>query len=109
MVDSFQGRVIDSLNAQDSRNEDLLDRVVKAADEVSRNDEIADVTLDGDPETHEAGSIQWGGKEASLQGTAGVALLQFAQDAIQTAVSNISSVGTNQMNIRKIAERKFTA
>jgi hypothetical protein len=51
--------------------------------------------------------IQWAGKEAELQGTGGVALLEFAKDAIQTAVSNISGVGTLQLQMRKIVERKI--
>ncbi|MFH1361972.1 MAG: hypothetical protein ABIH69_04895 [bacterium] len=120
MVDAFQGRVVDALNDQDIRNQDLLDSVLTAANEISDNDAVSDVTLDGNPETithedgsieegREAGSIQWGGKEASLQGTGGVALLEFAKDSIQTAVSNISGVGTSQIQARKIAERKFTS
>jgi hypothetical protein len=54
------------------------------------------------------GEIWWGGKEASLSGTGGVALLEFAKDAIQTAVSNISSVGTSQIQERKTVERKMS-
>jgi len=107
MVDAFQGRVVDALNAQDLRNEDLLDQVLTAADDISRDDGVADVTLDGDVTTHESGSIQVMGKEASLSGTGGVALLEFAKDSIQTAVSNISSVGMNQIQARKIVERKI--
>ena len=53
------------------------------------------------------GHIQWAGKEANLQETAGVALLEYAKDAIQTAVSNISGVGTLQCQMRKIVERKI--
>lgn len=53
-----------------------------------------------------SGSVQWGGLEASLQGTGGVALLEFEKDAIQTAASNISGVGTNQLSVKKIVERK---
>ncbi|MEA3493217.1 MAG: hypothetical protein U9R38_02395 [Candidatus Margulisiibacteriota bacterium] len=106
-MDHFQGSVVDALNLQDARNQDLLDKVITAANEVSDNDAVADVVMDGDPETHEAGSIQWGGKEASLQGTGGVALLEFAKDAIQTAVSNISGIGTNQIKLVKTAMNKF--
>jgi hypothetical protein len=53
------------------------------------------------------GYIDWAGREASLAGTAGVALLEFAKDAIQTAVSNISGVGTQQVQMKKIVERKL--
>jgi len=54
-----------------------------------------------------ASHIQWAGKEAELQGTGGVALLEYAKDAIQTAVSNISGVGTLQCKMKKIVERKI--
>lgn len=57
---------------------------------------------------NEHGYIAWGGKVASLQGTAGVALLEYAKDAIQTAVSNISGMGTQQITARKIVERKVS-
>lgn len=53
------------------------------------------------------GYIQWAGKEADLQGTGGVALLEYAKDAIQTAVSNISGIGTLQCKMKKIVERKI--
>jgi hypothetical protein len=54
-----------------------------------------------------AGALRYGGKNASLQGTGGVALLEYAKDAIQTAVGNISGMGVNQMTARKIVERKM--
>ena len=54
------------------------------------------------------GYLKWGGKEASLQGTGEVALLEFAKDAIQTAASNISVVGTQAIQMRKIVERKIS-
>ncbi|MDH5706947.1 MAG: hypothetical protein OEZ45_13110 [Candidatus Aminicenantes bacterium] len=53
------------------------------------------------------GHIQWAGREAELQGTGGVALLEYAKDAIQTAVSNISGAGTLQVEMKKIVERKI--
>lgn len=53
------------------------------------------------------GSITWSGKEASLAGTGGVALLESAKDAIQTAVSNISGVGSLASRMKKIVERKL--
>lgn len=53
------------------------------------------------------GFIEWGGKEASLAGTGGVALLEYAKDTIQTAVSNISGVGTLAVQMKKTAERKI--
>jgi len=110
MVTYFQGEVIDALSAQDTRNEELLGQVIDAANDISSNTTQNDIgAVDGNLETHEAGAIQWGGKEASLQGTGGVALLEYAKDAIQTAVSNISGVGTNQIQAKKIVERKMTA
>jgi len=51
--------------------------------------------------------ISWGGLEASLSGTGGVALLEFAKDAIQTAASNISGVGTQEIQAKKLIERKI--
>jgi hypothetical protein len=54
-----------------------------------------------------AGGMQVTGPEAGLQGTGGVALLEYAKDEIQTAVSNISGVGTKQIAARKIVERKM--
>ena len=53
--------------------------------------------------------VQWQGMEANLQGTGGVALLEYAKDAIQTAVSNISGVGAAANKMRKIVERKMGA
>jgi hypothetical protein len=57
----------------------------------------------------ESRAISWGGLEASLSGTAGVALLEFAKDAIQTAASNISGVGTQEIQAKKLVERKISA
>ncbi len=54
-----------------------------------------------------AGYIVYAGHAASLQGTGGVALLEYAKDAIQTAVSNISGTGTNLITARKNVERKM--
>lgn len=110
MVTQFQGDVIDALNScVDQRNMQLLDAVIGAANEVASNSTVTDATCDGDVNTHEQGSIQWGGKEASLQGTGGVALLEFAKDAIQTAASNISGVGTLEIQNKKVVERKIGA
>lgn len=53
------------------------------------------------------GVLVGSGKEASLLGTGGVALLEYAKDAIQTAVSNISGVGTMAVKMRKTVERKM--
>ena len=121
----FQGDVVNALNDQDARNQELLGQVVDAASAVSDN--RSDVTLTdamrtgiqerlGDSnqsndaaavrDANASGAIAYGGKIASLQGTGGVALLEFAKDAIQTAVSNISGMGTNQIQARKIVERK---
>ena len=105
MVDAFQGQVIEALNTQDDRNLELLDQVIHAATEISEQENLSDVA-EGD-EAKDAGTISWGGKEASLQGTGGVALLEYAKDAIQTAVSNISGVGTNAIQAKKIVERKM--
>jgi hypothetical protein len=106
----FQGDVVNSLNTQDARNQDLLDQVITAANEVSSNSANADVTLNGDPNSNagESGAIRWGGKEASISGTGGVALLEYAKDAISTAVSNITGVGTSQIQLKKAAERKMS-
>lgn len=109
-LDAFQAQVVGSLNDMDKNNQDLLDQVIKAASEASANSTQNDITADGNVETkNEAACIRWGGKEASIQGTGGVALLEYAKDAIQTAVSNISGVGTNQMQAKKLVERKMTA
>ena len=89
---------------------DLLDQVISAANDLSANDTTGDIGMtDGDLSTREAGTIQWGGQEASLQGTGGVALLEYAKDAIQTAVSNISGVGTAQIQAKKLVDRKMNA
>ena len=53
--------------------------------------------------------VQWHGMEANLQGAGGVALLEYAKDAIQTAVSNISGLGATANKMRKIVERKIGA
>ena len=53
--------------------------------------------------------ISWGGLAASLSGTGGVALLEFAKDAIQTAASNISGTGTQEIQAKKLVERKIAA
>ena len=103
----FQGGVVDALNNQDARNQDLLDQVITAADEISNNE--SDVAMgDAGNGVRDAGEIQWGGHDASIQGTGGIALLEYAKDAIQTAVSNISGVGTNQIQARKLVERKMS-
>lgn len=132
MVDSFQSGVIDALNSMDTLNNTVLDKVITAANEITDNDSMADVAINGDPNTidivdadgeilrdadgnaltregREAGSLQLLGKEASLAGTGGVALLEYTKDLIQTVVSNVSGIGTNAIQARKIAERKFTS
>ena len=107
MVTEFQGKVVDALNGADNENKSLLDGVINAAKEISDAHGATDVpNADGAPGTHEAGNIEWGGKTASLQGTGGVALLEYAKDAIQTRVSNVSGMGTNEIQARKIVERK---
>jgi len=50
----------------------------------------------------------YGVEEATTQGTGGVALLEFTKDEIQTAVSNISGLGTSQTQAREIMERKVS-
>jgi hypothetical protein len=113
-MDNFQGGVIDALNAQDANNKDLLEQVISAAAAVGTGDN--DVTIDPDhgvytdaekDQMNDQGAIVWGNKAGSLSGTGGVALLEYAKDAIQTAVSNISGVGTNQITARKNVERKM--
>jgi len=86
-LSSLEGRVIDVLNEQDQRSQDLLNQVVNAANATSSGD----------------GNVEWGGQEADLQGTGGVALLESEKDAIQTAASNIS--GTT--DAKKKAEEKM--
>jgi hypothetical protein len=93
---SFQGEVVDALSEQDEANQDLLDQVVTAANAISSG--TSDVTVD-DSKTKDKGS--------DLSGTGGVALLEYAKDQIQTAVSNISGVGTNEIRSRKVVERKM--
>lgn len=124
----FQGDVVNALNQQDARNQDLLDQVVTAANSISNNTAASDITM-ADTEgrmaaatdtnhngsvddektgiANQDGAIYWGGRAASISATGGVALLEFAKDAIQTAVSNISGMGTNQIQARKIVERKI--
>lgn len=84
-------RAVDALDEQDERNRDLLNQVVTAADATAEAN----------------GNIDIAGQEADLGGTGGVALIEFAKDSMQTAVSNISSAGTNESAVRKIAERKM--
>lgn len=115
-------QIVNELNRYDQLNQELLDKVVTAANEAANGD--CDVVVDGNPDTitdadgtvhegdetnpaREAGSIQWGRMEASISGTGGVALLEYAKDAIQTAVSNISGIGTNQIQMKKLVERKL--
>lgn len=127
-LNEFQGGVVDALNAQDQRNQDLLEQVIVAANAVSSDDQAADITADtngdgqknlydvqdenGDGNTtddvNKHGGLEWGDKRASLSGTGGVALLEYAKDAIQTAVSNISGMGTNQIAAKKLVERKMS-
>jgi hypothetical protein len=95
-MQSFQGEVVEALNEQDKANQDLLDQVVTAANAISSG--TSDVTVD---------DSKMKGKVSSLSGTGGVALLEYAKDKIQTAVSNISGMGTNEIRSRKVVERKM--
>lgn len=54
-------------------------------------------------------TIAWGGQRVDLDSTAGIALLENAKDAIQTAVSNCSGIGTTLMQAKRLVERKMTA
>lgn len=108
-MDNFQARVIESLNTQDERNKGLLAQVITAAAAASdpkKGDVVIDPKETNVDNVNAEGGIRWGGKNASLQGTGGVALLEYAKDAIQTAVSNISGVGTAQIANKKVVERK---
>ena len=109
MVNAFQGQVIEALNNVDKMNQDLLSDVITAANDISDETDLADASVDGDDATHEAGSIQWGGTEAMLSGTGGVALLEYAKDIIQTVASNVSGVGTQEKQVRTLVERKIGA
>lgn len=53
------------------------------------------------------GGVQAFGREAYLAGMGGVTLIEYAKDLIQTAASNVSSLGTNQIQIRKLVQRKL--
>jgi len=53
------------------------------------------------------GKIIAGGEQADLRSTAAVALLEYAKDALSTAVSNINYIGTSQIQTRKLLERKI--
>lgn len=110
MATEFQAGVVDALSTTvDQANMDLLQDVIDAANEVATMEDVTDVSLGGPADGEEPGAIAWGGMEASLQGTGGVALLEFAKDAIQTAASNISGVGTQEIQSKKIVERKIAA
>jgi hypothetical protein len=56
----------------------------------------------------EEGSIAYGGKEASLSGTAGVALLEYQKDQMQTAASNVASTASQQEKMNKTVQRKLS-
>lgn len=121
---SFQGEVISSLTAMDTKNEKLLDQVLKAAGALD-SETANDVNFGGLSPTdyfngddnsmsvteqeiaNNAGYLVYQGEAASLQGTGGVAMLEYAKDAIQTAVSNISGLGTNLITAHKNVERKM--
>lgn len=120
MINAFQGQVVEALNNVDVMNQDLLSSVITAANEVSDATNLSDAAVDGNSGTvtdadgnvtdgREAGSIQWGGTEAMLSGTGGVALLEFAKDIIQTVASNVTGVGTEQKQVRTLVERKLGA
>lgn len=51
------------------------------------------------------GQIYWDGKTADLDGTAGVALLEFAKNAIQNVNTNLSGMGAQPEKARKVTER----
>ena len=115
MATEFQAGVVNALSeCVDKANMDLLTDVINAANEVANMEDVTDITLDGQADENgewgtEPGAIGWGGMEASLQGTGGVALLEFAKDAIQTAASNISGTGTQEIQSKKLVERKIAA
>ena len=120
-LSGFQADVVGALQSLDQANDDLLAQVVTASNALMDDTEldvaIADVEEAGDlndngsltDEFNDNGYIDWGGMQGSIAGTSGVALLEYAKDAIQTAVSNVSGVGTNQIKMNQIAARKFQA
>lgn len=61
----------------------------------------------GDSSENDEGNLEYGGKEASLEGTGGVALIEHEKDQMQTAVSNITSVGQQEKSSKKTAQRKM--
>ena len=99
-IDSRCDDLLGLLENCDKKNEELLELVIKAAQALTE-EEASD-------ETNQA-TINWDGQEGDLSGTGGVALLEYAKDAIQTAVSNIAGLGTNTLQAKKLAKRKFTA
>ncbi len=110
MATQFQANVINALSTTvDAANMSLLTDVINAAEQVATMNSVTDSTTNGNGDGIEPGAIAWGGMEASLQGTGGVALLEYAKDAIQTAASNISGTGTLEIQTKKIVERKIGA
>ncbi len=87
-----------------------LKKIESIKDFSSRKNPFKDERISSIKELDEYESyIQLEGMEAQLQGTGGVALLEYAKDAIETAASNISGVGSTAIKMKKIVERKISA
>jgi len=110
----FNGGVVDALNGLDQCTEDLLEQTITAANATANVN--SDVTFDpklaesenwSTQEINEHGGIEYGGKMASLSGTGGVALLEYAKNAIETAVSSVSSTGTAWIKNAQVVKQKM--
>lgn len=79
------------------------DRVTNNVTDPMRNDTMSESAK----ETYynSIGDIYWDGKPAELNGTAGVALLEFAKNAIQNVNTNLSGMGAQPDKSRKVVER----
>jgi len=80
------------LNGQDTPR--LIGENGRALEFIGGNDKTPPLSgnHDGGDTGGETGLIQLGGMEASLQGTSGIALLEFAKDGIQTAAANAEGI-----------------
>jgi len=110
---SNQLDTVDQLNKQDCANLALLDQVVDAANAISKEGKSDLAVEDSDKlkstdDLNKEGKLKWGDKVASLQGTGGVALLEYAKDAIQTAVSNIATIGKSPITLKNKVENIVT-
>ena len=108
-----RAEVVNALESFDQFSEDLVDQVITCT-EAALDDTVSDITLDdlGDDATtaeyNNAGYIDAMGMQGRIDGTSGVAVLEYVKDALSTAVSNTSGVATQQSTMRELAERKLS-